>query len=103
MIWKMLRQILLRCNIAILNFVVKSCAPSVVVLVVSSLHPAARLEPASQLFTVRHYITRLHHKPLRHFAASPPSHCHPTEGNGTRRKSDARLSDTNSSLLRFAC
>lgn len=73
-------EILLICNSVILKLLVKSCAPSLVVLVVSSLHPAARLEPALQLSTLQHYITRLHHKPpSRHFAASPPRHCHPTE------------------------
>lgn len=51
-------EILLRESI-ILKLLVKSClAPFTVVLVVSSLHPAARLEPASQLSTVQHYITR---------------------------------------------
>lgn len=48
-------------------------APSLVGLLVSSLHPAARLEPPLQLSTVQHYITRLHHTPpLSHFAVSPP-------------------------------
>lgn len=66
-------EILLICNSVIFKLLVKSCAPSLVVLVVSSLHAAARLEPALQLSTLQHYITRLHHKPpSRHFAASPP-------------------------------
>lgn len=60
-------------------------AASLATLVVSPLHPAARLEPALQLSTVRHYITRLHHKhppPTHlpsHFAVSPPRKCHPAE------------------------
>lgn len=37
-------------------------AASLAALVVSSLHPAARLEPALQLSTIQHYITRLHHQ-----------------------------------------
>lgn len=67
-------EILLRCNSAVLKILGKIMfAPSLVVLVVSSLHPAARLEPALQLSTVQHYITRLHHKPpSSHSAASPP-------------------------------
>lgn len=60
-------------------------AASLAALVVSPLHPAARLEPALQLSTIQHYITRLHHKhppPTHlpsHFAVSPPRKCHPAE------------------------
>lgn len=62
---------------------VKSHVQPLIVLVAGSL-PAARLEPALQLSTIQHYVTRLHHKtpptpttapPPKHFAASPPQDC----------------------------
>ncbi|TNN52787.1 hypothetical protein EYF80_037020 [Liparis tanakae] len=71
-------------------------------LLLSRLHPAARLEPASQLSTVRRYITRLHHnpppppppEPLR--SLSPPRHRHPPAEEMARGQSCVpRFRDTN--------